>query len=173
MCLGTNVLLPLLEACRVPSEAFVKAALSNWRSHISGQVVECLLRSRMRTGLDVILGSSLTDQLFLCYGARIHQFDRGTADPCVTRAPNFSTHLPIRNRHPLDFKITAVSKLVDESVSDSCLDLSKLFLVSRSSVVAALVKSKLLPLFLLENPVVKLGADHQPVYGYSLSLIHI
>jgi integrase len=121
----------------------------------------------MRTGLDVILGNSLTDQLFLSYGARIHQFDSGTANPCVTRASNFSTHLPIRNHHPLDFKITAISKLVDESVSDSCLDLNKLFLVSRSSVVAALVKSKLLPLFLLENPVVKLGADHQPVYGYS------
>ena len=29
MCLGTNVLLPLLEACQVPSAAFVEAALCN------------------------------------------------------------------------------------------------------------------------------------------------
>ena len=167
MCLGTNVLLPLLDTYQVPSEAFVKAALSNWRSHISGRLVECLLRSRMRTSLNVILGIPLTDQLFLCYGARIHQFDSGAADPCVTRAPNFATHLPIRNHHPLDCKVTAVSKLVDESVSDSCLDLSRLYLVSRSPVVAALVKSKLLPLLFHDAPVVKLGADQQPVYGFS------
>ena len=167
MCLGTNVLLPLLEFFQYPSDAFVVSALCNWRSQVSSQVVECLLRSRMRTGLDVVLGSALTDQLFLCYGARVHQFDSGAADPCVTRSSNFATHLPIRNYHRLDCKITAVSRLVDESVSDSCLELSRLFLVSRSPIAAALVKSKLLPLLLDVAPVVKLGADQQPVHGFS------
>ena len=168
MCLGTSVLLPLLEACQAPSPAKVKAALYNWKSHVSvNQVVEGRLRSRMRSGLNVILGSALTDKLFLCYGPRIHEFDSGVADPCVNRASNFSTHLPIRNHNRLDFKVVSVGKLVDESISDSCLDLSKLYLVSRSPVVAALAKSKLLPLLLPDSPVVKLGGDQQSVHGFS------
>ena len=146
----------------------MKAVLSNWKSHAStNQVVESRLRSRMRSGLNVILGCALTDQLFLCYGPRIHEFDSGIADPCVNRSSNFTTHLPIRNHNRLDFKIVAVGNLVDESVSDSCLDLSKLYLVSRSPVVAALVKGKLLPLLLPDTPVVKLGGDQQPVHGFS------
>ena len=168
MCVGTSVLLPLLEACHAPSTAQVKAKLYNWKSHVSvNQVVEGRLRSRMRSGLNVILGCPLTDKLFLCYGPRIHEFDSGVADPCVHRASNFSTHLPIRNHNRLDFKVVSVGKLVDESVSDSCLDLSKLYLVSRSPVVAALAKSKLLPLLLPDSPVVKLGGDQQPVHGFS------
>ena len=132
MCLGTTLLLPLLEACQTPSPAQVKAALYNWKSHVStDQVVEGRLRSRMRSGLNVILGSALTDKLFLCYGPRVHEFDSGVADPCVNRAYNFMTHLPIRNHNRLDFKIVAVGNLVDETVSDSCLDLNKLYLVSR------------------------------------------
>ena len=168
MCLGTSVLLPLLEACHAPSTAQVKATLYNWKSHVSvNQVVEGRLRSRMRSGLNAILGCPLTDKLFLCYGPRIHEFDSGVADPCVHRASNFSTHLPIRNHNRLDFKVVSVGKLVDESVSDSCLDLSKLYLVSRSPVVAALARSKLLPLLLPDSPVVKLGGDQQPVHGFS------
>ena len=38
---------------------------------------------------------------------------------------------------------------------------------SRSSVVAALVKGKLLPLLLPDSPVVKLGGDQQLVHGFS------
>jgi hypothetical protein len=121
MCIGTTVLLPLLEACRAPSPTQVKAVLSNWKSRASAnQVVESRLRSRMRSGLNVILGCALTDQLFLCYGPRIHEFDSGIDDPCVSRSSNFATHLPIRSHNRLDFKIVAVGKLVDESISDSC-----------------------------------------------------
>ena len=168
MCVGTSVLLPLLEACQAPSTVEVKAALRNWKSHVTtGQVVEDRLRSRMRMSLNVILGSALTDQLFLCYGPRIHEFDSGVADPCVTRATAFDTHLPIRNHHKLDFKIAKVSQLVDEAVSDSCLNLDELYLVSRSAMVAAMVKGKLLPLLLPDAPLIKLGGDQQPVYGFS------
>jgi hypothetical protein len=160
--------LPLLEACQAPSPTQVKAVLFNWKSNVSVEkVVEGQLRSRMRSGLNVILGCALSDRLFFCYGPRVHEFDSGNADPCVNRSSNFTTHLPIRNHNRLDFKIVAVGNLVDESVSDSCLDLSKLYLVFRSPVVAALVKGKLLPLLLPDMPVVKLGGDQQPVHGFS------
>ena len=66
MCLGTFVLLPLLDACQAPSPAQMKAALYNWKSRVSvNQVVEGRLRSRMRSVLNVILGSALTYKLFL------------------------------------------------------------------------------------------------------------
>ena len=101
----------------------MKAALYNWKSQVSlNQVVEGRLRSRMRSGPNVILGNALTYKLFLCYGPRIHEFDSGVADPCVNCTSNFTTHLPIRNHIRLDFKVVSVGELVDESFSDSCLE---------------------------------------------------
>ena len=168
MCTGTSVILPLYDALSAPSVEQIGAAAYNWKTHVSAELlVEWRLRFRLRKRLDVILGKALTDKLFLCYGPRINKFDNGVSDPCVARSLNFDSYLLIRNQHRLDFKIVAVSRLVDESLSETCLDLLKLYLVTRTPVIAALVKSKLQSLLLPGPAVIKLGGDVQPVHGYS------